>query len=75
MVATSEVQGLYYCMCTCKWKFRDCITACVHANGGGCGLYLRSSGTVLLHVYMQMEVVEVSTSEVQGLYYCICTCK
>ena len=45
--ATSEVQGLYYCMCTCKWKslwsllqkFRDCITACVHANGGSCGLY------------------------------------
>ena len=75
VIATSEVQGMYYCMCTCKWKFRDCITACVHANGGGCGPYLRSSGTVLLHVYMQMEVVEVSTSEVQGLYYCICTCK
>ena len=83
VVATSEVQGLYYCMCTCKWrqlwsllqKFRDCITACVHANGGSCGLYFRSSGTVLLHVYMQMEVAVVSTSEVQGLYYCMCTCK
>ena len=81
--ATSEVQGLYYCMCACKWrqlwsllqKFRDCITACVHANGGGCGLYFRISGTVLLHVYMQMEVAVVSTSEVQGLYYCMCTCK
>ena len=81
--ATSEVQGLYYCMCTCKWrwlwsllqKFRDCITACVHANGGSCGLYFRSSGTVLLHVYMQMEVAVVATSEVQGLYYCMCTCK
>ena len=83
VVSTSEVQGLYYCMCTCKWrqlwsllqKFRDCITACVHANGGSCGLYFRSSGTVLLHVYMQMEVAVVSTSEVQGLYYCMCTCK
>ena len=83
VVSTSEVQGLYYCMCTCKWrqlwsllqKFRDCITACVHANGGGCGLYFRSSGTVLLHVYMQMEVAVVATSEVQGLYYCMCTCK
>ena len=83
VVATSEVQGLYYCMCTCKWrqlwsllqKFRDCITACVHANGGSCGLYFRSSGTVLLHVYMQMEVAVVSTSEIQGLYYCMCTCK
>ena len=83
VVATSEVQGLYYCMCTCKWrqlwsllqKFRDCITACVHANGGSCGLYFRSSGTVLLHVQMQMEVAMVSTSEVQGLYYCMCTCK
>ena len=81
--ATSEVQGLYYCMCTCKWrqlwsilqKFRDCITACVHANGGACGLYFRSSGTVLLHVYMQMKVAVVSTSEVPGLYYCMCTCK
>ena len=75
VVSTSEVQGLYYCMCTCKWrwlwsllqKFRDCITACVHANGGSCGLYFRSSGTVLLHVYMQMEVAVVSASEVQGL--------
>ena len=83
VVSTSEVQGLYYCMCTCKWrqlwsllqKFRDCITACVHANGGSCGRYFRSSGTVLLHVYMQMEVAVVSTSEVQGLYYCMCTCK
>ena len=83
VVSTSEVQGLYYCMCTCKWrqlwsllqKFRDCITACVHANDIGCGLYFRSSGTVLLHVYMQMEVAVVSTSEVQGLYYCMCTCK
>ena len=83
VVSTSEVQGLYYCMCTCKWrwlwsllqKFRDCITACVHANGGSCGLYFRSSGTVLLHVYMQMEVAVVATSEVQGLYYCMCTCK
>ena len=83
VVSTSEVQGLYYCMCTCKWrqlwsllqKFRDCITACVHANGSGCGLYFRSSGTVLLHVFMQMEVAVVSTSEVQGLYYCMCTCK
>ena len=83
VVATTEVQGLYYCMCTFKWrqlwsllqKFRDCITACVHANGGSCGLYFRSSGTVLLHVYIQMEVAVVSTSEVQGLYYCICTCK
>ena len=83
VVATSEVQGLYYCMCTCKWrwlwsllqKFRDCITACVHANGGGCGRYFRSSGTVLLHVYMQMEVAVVSTSEFQGLHYCMCTCK
>ena len=83
VVSTSEVQGLYYCMCTCKWrqlwsllqKFRDCFTACVHANGGGCGLYFRSSGTVLLHVYMQMEVAVVATSEVQGLYYCMCTCK
>ena len=64
VVATSEVQGLYYCMCTCKWrwlwsllqKIRDCITACVHANEGSCGLYFRISGTVLLHVYMQMEV-------------------
>ena len=78
VVATSEVQGLYYCMCTSKWrwlwsllqKFRDCITACVHANGGGCGLYFRSSGTVLLHVCMQMEVAVVSTSEVQD---CITT--
>ena len=83
MVSTSEVQGLYYCKWTCKWrqlwsllqKFRDCITVCVHANEGGCGLYFRSSGTVLLHVYMQMEVAVVSTSEVQGLYYCMCTCK
>ena len=83
VVATSEVQELYYCMCTCKWrwlwpqvqKFRNCITACVHANGGSCGLYFRSSGTVLLNVYMQMEVAMVSTSEVQGLYYCMCTCK
>ena len=83
MVSTSEDQGLYYCMCTCKWrqlwsllqKFRDCITACVHANGGNCGRYIRSSGTVLLHVYMQMEVAVVPTSEVQGLYYCMCTCK
>ena len=83
VVSTSEVQVLYYCMCRWKWrqlwsllqKFRDCITACVHANGGGCGLYFRSSGTVLLHVYMQMEVAVVSTSEVQGLYYCMCTCK
>ena len=83
MVSTSEVQGLYYCMCTCKWrwlwsllqKFRDCITAYIHANGGSCGLYFRSSGTVILHVYMQMEVAVVSTSEVQGLYYCMCTCK
>ena len=83
VVSTSEVQELYYCMCTCKWrwlwpqvqKFRNCITACVHANGGSCGLYFRSSGTVLLNVYMQMEVAMVSTSEVQGLYYCMCTCK
>ena len=83
VVATSEVQGLYYCMCTCKWrqlwsllqKFRNCITACVHANRGSCGLYIRSSGTVLLHVQMQMEVAMVSTSEVQGLYYCMCICK
>ena len=83
VVATSEVQGLYYYICTCKcrqlWsllqKVRDCKTACVHANGGSCGLYFRSSGTVLLHVYMQMEVPVVSTSEVQGLYYCMCTCK
>ena len=83
VVATSEVQELYYCMCTCKcrqlWsllqKFRDCITACVHANGGSCGRYFRSSGTLLLHVYMLMEVAVVSTSEVQGLYYCMCTCK
>ena len=82
VVSTSEVQGLYYCMCTCKqrqlWSLlqkRCCITACVHANGGSCGLYFRSSGTVLLHVYMQMEVAVVSTSEVQGLYYCMCTCK
>ena len=83
VVATSEVQGLYYCMCTCKWrwlwsllqKIRDCITACVHANEGSCGLYFRISGTVLLHVYMQMEVAVVSTSEVQGLYYCMSTCK
>ena len=82
VVSTSEVQGLYYYMCTCKcrqlWsllqKFRDCITACVHANGGSCGLYFRSSGTVLLHVYMQIEVAVVCTSEVQGLYYCMCTC-
>ena len=77
VVATSEVQVLYYCMCTCKWrwlwsllqKYRDCITACVHANGGSCGRYFRSSGTLLLHVNMQMEVAVVSTSEVQGLYY------
>ena len=48
-------------------KFRDCISACVHANGGGCGLYFRSSGTVLLHAYMQMEVAVASASEVQGL--------
>ena len=83
VVTTSEVQELYYCMCTCKWrwlwsllqKFRDCITACVHENRGGCGRYFRSSGTVLLHVYMQMEVAVVATSEVQGLYYCMCTCK
>ena len=83
VVSTSEVQGLYYYMCTCKCrqlcsllqKFRDCITACVHANGGSCGLYFRISGTVLLHVYMQMEGAVVSTSEVQGLYYCMCTCK
>ena len=83
VVSASEVQGLYYCMCTCKWrwlwsllqKFRDCITACVHANEGGCGRYFRSSGTVLLHVCMEMEVAVVSTSEVQGLYYCMCTCK
>ena len=83
VVSTSEVQGLYYCMWTCKWrwlwsllqKFRDCITAYVHANGGSCGLYIRSSGTVILHVYIQMEVAVVSTSEVQGLYYCMCTCK
>ena len=83
VVSTSEFQGLYYCMSTCKWrqlwcllqKFRDCITACVHANGGGCGLYFRSSGTLLLHVYMLMEVAVVSTSEVQGLYYCMWTCK
>ena len=93
VVATSEVQVLYYCMCTCKWrwlwsllqKYRDCITACVHANGGSCGRYFRSSGTVLLIVYMQMEVAVVATSEVQvavvatsevqGLYYCMCTCK
>ena len=82
-LCTSEVHGLYYCMCTSKWrqlwsllqKFRDSITACVHANGGGCGRYYRSSGTVLLHVYIQMEVAVVSTSEVQGLYYCMCTCK
>ena len=83
VVSTSEVQGLYYCMCTCKWRqlwsllqnFRDCITACVHANGGSSGLYFRSSGTVILHVYMQMEGAVVSTSEVQGMYYCMCTCK
>ena len=83
VVTTSEVQGLYYCMCTCKWrqlwslhqKFRDCITACVHANGGSSGLYFRSLGTVLLHVYMQMQVAVVPSSEVQGLYYCMCTCK
>ena len=83
VVSTSEVQGLYQCICTCKWrqlwsklqKFRDCITACVHANGGACGLYFRSSGTVLLHVYMQMAVAVVSTSEVQGVYYCTCTSK
>ena len=84
VVSTSEVQGLYYCMCTCKWrqpvdsllqKFSDCVTTCVHANGGSCGRYFRSSGTVLLHVYMQMEVAVVSTSEVKGLYYCMCTCK
>ena len=83
VVSTSEVQELYYCMCTCKWrwlwsllqKFRDCITACVHANRCGCGRYFRSSGTVLLHVYMQMEVAVVATSEVKGLYYCMCTCK
>ena len=83
MVLTSEVQGLYYCMCTCKWrwlwsllhKFRDSITACVDANGGSGGRNFRSSGTVLLYVYMQMEVAVVSTSEVQGLYYCMCTCK
>ena len=59
MVATSEVQGLY--------------TACGHANGGSCGLYFRSSGTV--HVYIQMELAVVATSEVQGLYYYMCTCK
>ena len=83
VVATSEVQGLYYYMCSCKWrqlwsplqKFRDCITTCVHANVGSCGRYFRSSGTVLLHVYMEMEIAVVSTSEVQGLYYCMCTCK
>ena len=83
VVSTSEVQGLYYCMCTCKWsqlwcllqKFRDCITACVHANGGGYGLYFISSGTLLLHVQMQMEVAGAATSEVQGLYYCMCKCK
>ena len=83
VVSTSEVQGLYYYMCRCKWrqlgpqlqKFRECITACVHANGGSCGLYFRSSGTVLLHMYMQMEVAVVPTSEVQGLYYCMFTCK
>ena len=83
MVANSEVKGLYYCMCTCKWrwlwsllnKFRDCITTCVHANGGSCGLYFRSSETVLLHMYMQMKVAVVATSEVQGLYYCMCTWK
>ena len=76
VVSTSEVQGLFYSMCTCKcrwlWSllqnFRDCITACVHANGGNYGLYFRSSGTVLLHVYMQMEVAVVATSEVRGLY-------
>ena len=83
VVSTSEVEGLYYCMCTCKWRqlwsslqnFKDCITECVHVNGGGCGLYFRSSGTVLLHVNMQMEVAVVATSEVQGLYNCMCTCK
>ena len=51
VVSTSEVQG--------------CITACGHANKGGCGRYFRSSGTVLLHVYMQMEVAVVVTSEVR----------
>ena len=79
MVATSEVKGLYYCMCTCKWrglwsllqKFRDCITAYVHANGSGCGRYFRSSWNVLLNVYMQMEVAVVSTSEVRD---CITAC-
>ena len=83
VVSTSEVQGLYYCTCTCKWrqlwcllqKIRDCITVCVHANGVGCGLYFRSSGILLLHVQMQMEVAGAATSEVQGLYYCMCTCK
>ena len=76
VVATSEVQVLYHCMCTWKWrwlwsllqKFRDYITAYVHANGGGCGRYFRSSGTVFMHVYMQMEVAVVATSEIQGLY-------
>ena len=75
------------CITTCEHAnvgscglYFSCITACVHANvvstsEGSCGLYFRSSGTVLLHVYMQMEVAVVSTSEVQGLYYCMCTCK
>ena len=75
VVATSEVPGLCYFICTCKWrwlwsllqKFMECITECVHANGGSCGLYFSSSGTVLLHVYMQLEVAVVSISEVQGL--------
>ena len=81
MVSTSEVQGLYYCICANRslWllhqKFRDCITACGPANGGSCGRYFRSSGTVLLHVYIQMELAVVATSEVQGLYYYMCTCK
>ena len=79
---TSEVQGLYYCMCTCKWRWlwatsevQGLYYSMCTSNGGSCGLYFRSSGTVLLHVYMQMEVAVVSTSEVQGLYYCMCTCK
>ena len=61
VIATSEVQGLYYCMCTCKrrllysllQKFRNCITTHVHANGGSCGRHFR----------------------IQGLYFCMCTCK
>ena len=59
VVATSEVQVLYYCMCTWIWrwlwsllqKFGDCISACVHANGGGFGLYFRSSGTITACVH------------------------